>query len=137
MSESLDTVAFVGIHWCTRIVYLFTGWDYDCDFFIATSELYGIQCKCSNSAIVTMTLIPTQPISCDKEVTVTIASCEQVLSRPNHFLILGSTILYGVLLQTDNSSKQNEIMVKFRLCIKKDFSVVKIIHFCERPSRSS
>ena len=104
---------------------LFTGWDCDCDFFIATNELHGIQCKCSNSTIVTMALIPTQPISCDKEVTVTIASCEQALSRPNHFLILGSTMLYGVLLQTDNTSMRNGIMVKFLLCIKKDFPVVK------------
>ena len=49
-------------------------------FFITTNRLYGIQCKCSHSAIETTELNPIQPISCQKLIVVTIASCEHPLT---------------------------------------------------------
>ena len=45
---------------------LFIRCDCDCDFFIASNGLCGIQFKCSNRAIVTMTPSPIWPISCDE-----------------------------------------------------------------------
>ena len=42
---------------------LFTWWDCDCDYFLATNGLCGIQCNCLHGAIATMTLKPMQPTS--------------------------------------------------------------------------
>ena len=49
-------------------------------FVITTNGLYGIQCKCSHSAIETTEINPIQPISCQKLIVVTIASCEHPLT---------------------------------------------------------
>ena len=63
----------------TTIKRLLTGYDCDCDFFIATNGLYKIQCRCSQGAIATMTQNHIQPITCDKQIAVAVALCECAL----------------------------------------------------------
>ena len=62
---------------------LFTPCNCDCIFVIENNAFYGIQCKCSRDAIATMTLNPQEPISCEKQITATVASPE---SKSEHFL---------------------------------------------------
>ena len=50
---------------------LFTRCDCECDFYITTNGLYGIQCECSDGATATMTPYLVQHFSCDKRIAIT------------------------------------------------------------------
>ena len=80
----------------------FTWWDCECDFFIATNGMFWAYCHCHNCTIWTLILKPTQPIRCDKEIAVAMASRGHAFMNPKNPMFLGNprwSILIFTLLE--------------------------------------